>query len=108
MADEPKPAAPPPVPSLWRDTVSLREQMLRASQAKRRKILKVLLFMVAVVTAVMVMLLWLVPIPHPYFAGAWITDYQSRQLPPLLPAEHDRDAFRDGTYFLRRSPQAFQ
>jgi hypothetical protein len=108
MADEPTTAADPAVPNLWRDTVSFREQVLRASQAKRRKIFKVLLAMLVLVGGIMAMLLWLVPIPQPYFAGAWITDYQSRQMPPLLEATHDRDAFRDGGYFLRHSSQAFQ
>src|SRR5262249_46958114 len=107
MADQPPPA-PPPVLNLWQESVVLRDQLLLAKQARRRKAIRVVMLMVAVVRVLLALLLWLSPIPQPYFAPIWIDDYQSRQVPPSWEVEHDREGLIAAGLFPRRSARAFQ
>jgi len=105
MADQPE--AELRVPNLWHETLAPHQQAVLKAQLRRHRAFRVLAMMLSLAVLLLVMLWWLSPIPQPYFAGLWIAN-ESRQIPLLFQADHDRDALRDGEYFRRTSPRAFQ
>ena len=96
------------VPNLWHETLAPHQQAVLKAQLRRHRAFRVLAVMLALALLIVVMLWWLSPIPHPYFAGLWITSNESKQIPLPFQTNRDRDALRDGGYFRRTSPNAFQ
>src|ERR1019366_6414208 len=89
------------VPNLWRknEPASLPNQPPAATP--RRRVFLWLLAFLALGAALISVLAWMRPIPRPYFAPLWISDYQFRPFhsPPF--SKQDQQALTEGNYFAQ-------
>src|SRR5438105_3969865 len=69
------PSVPPTAPH-WREEKRFQAPLIRRALARRRRIFPLLAASLVVIAALVALLYWARPIPHPYFVPLWITQYQ--------------------------------
>ena len=97
----PSPPPPPSIPPLWRQNPTASGSTKRQADWRRWWIFVLLACILALAGALLGLLGWIRPLPHPYLFPVWVSNYQSRQVAFLPWAEQDHSALSQGGYISR-------